>query len=243
MLDDFQKLFSDIPEEVDRNKLLETLLNIFQVYTEYEVARKTQNYDLLNSYCEKNQIVISGDSIAELYPASELLRGYLKSTGKSVYNRGIGGERTQHFLERLESNIIPLDPDFMLIIIGTNDLQHGIPDEEITGNLSAAVDLIQERSLGTKIALSSLLPVNAVLPDTLSKIIVSPRTNEAIQKLNIAIKELTIQKGIAYIDFFEPLVGQAGNLKEDYTMDGLHPNVKGYEIISKTILSYLNDHQ
>jgi lysophospholipase L1-like esterase len=242
MLNDFQKLFSDFPDEESRSKLHKTILGILQFYTEYEVKHKTQNYELLNKYCEKNQIVIAGDSIAELYPASELLNEYLKSIGKSVYNRGIGGEISQHFSERLESNIIPLNPDYMLIIIGTNDLSQGVPSEEIIGNLSTAVDLIQTKSSGTRLLLSSLLPVNATLPDTISKFVVGVRTNEAIKKLNIAIKNLTIQKGIAYVNVFEALIDQAGNLEPDCTMDGLHPNLKGYEIITKTILSALSDY-
>jgi lysophospholipase L1-like esterase len=239
MMDDLQKLFSDIPDEEGRIILRETVLGILQIYTEYEIKHKTQSYDLLNDYCEKNQFVIAGDSIAELYPAAELLRERLKSIGKTVYNRGISGECSRHFVERLESNIIPLKPDFLLVIIGTNDLSQGITTEEVMENLSNAIDFIQTESPGTAILLSSLLPVNTALPDVISKFVVGTRTNEAIQKLNLTIKELAIQKRIAYVDVFEMLIDQTGNLKADCTMDGLHPNVKGYEIISKTVLPFL----
>lgn len=104
----------------------------FRKASEYtaEKHNKMDNFIYLNEkYCQKNQTVLAGDSITELYNHTELFEKYTKLTGISVYNRGISGDTSDRLLERFETNILNIEPKNIVMLIGTNDLGLGADTE------------------------------------------------------------------------------------------------------------------
>ena len=80
---------------------------------------------------------------------------------------------------------------------------------------------------GIQVVLSSVLPV--YLYDWSPEIIDPPSTIDAVNK---RLKEHAASNGIEYLDYFSEMVDDRKGLKKEYTPDGVHPNEKGYELMS-----------
>ena len=66
------------------------------------------------------------------------------------------------------------------------------------------------------------------------------RTNEKIQNWNQAYQELaSAYMQVEFVSVFDSLTDQAGQLKKEYTTDGLHLSVAGYQALSETLKDYL----
>lgn len=44
---------------------------------------------------------------------------------------------------------------------------------------------------------------------------------------------------VEFVPVFDSLTDQAGQLKKDYTTDGLHLSVAGYQVLTKALKGYL----
>ena len=195
-----------------------------------EMKNKADNYAHLNkNHCRKGQIVLAGDSITDFYNNYELFYEYTEKSGKAVYNRGISGDTTNRLLERLESNVLCLEPGKVVYLIGTNDHAMGASDEYILDNIKTIIERTKNACPDCKIAVQSIYPV----------IDHRQRKNKDLKPVNELIKKLCCETDVLYIDLFDALCDENGSFDKAYTYDGLHPNVHGYEVITKALLEFI----
>jgi len=122
-------------------------------------------------------------------------------------------------------------------LIGTNDIGKDVPVNEALNNLEAIIQTIARDYPLTEMKLLSILPVNE---GEEYKQTVYIRTNEKIQKWNQAYKELaSAYMQVEFAPVFDSLIDQEGQLKKDYTTDGLHLSVTGYQVLTKALKDYL----
>ena len=197
--------------------------------TEYDIVKKTkmENFELLNRSAKENQVVFIGDSIIELFPTYELFA----DKDKIVYNRGISGDTSDRMLERMDKNCLNINPNVVYILVGTNDIAKNIDHSTIIDNISKSIDKCKENGV-QKIIVSGLYPVNKAINSNM----VGSRTNEEILELNSKLQVLVKNKSVVYSDVFDCLKDSQGNFDKEYTYDGLHPNAKGYLVITNTIM-------
>ena len=177
-------------------------------------------------------ILFIGDSIVEYYPLQELF-----GTSKTIVNRGIRGYQTGLLLENLDAHLYGGVVDKIVLLIGTNDIGKDVPVNEALNNLEAIIQSIARDYPLTEIKLLSILPVNE---GEEYKQTVYIRTNEKIQKWNQAYKELaSAYMQVEFAPVFDSLIDQEGQLKKDYTTDGLHLSVTGYQVLTKALKDYL----
>ena len=177
-------------------------------------------------------ILFIGDSIVEYYPLQELF-----GTSKTIVNRGIRGYQTGLLLENLDAHLYGGAVDKIVLLIGTNDIGKDVPVNEALNNLEDIIQSIARDYPLTEIKLLSILPVNE---GEEYKQTVYIRTNETIQNWNQAYQELaSAYMQVEFVPVFDNLTDQAGQLKKDYTTDGLHLSIAGYQILSKALKSYL----
>ena len=177
-------------------------------------------------------ILFIGDSIVEYYPLQELF-----GTSKTIVNRGIRGYQTGLLLENLDAHLYGGAVDKIVLLIGTNDIGKDVPVNETLNNLEAIIQSITHDYPLTEIKLLSILPVNE---GEEYKQTVYIRTNEKIQKWNQAYQELvSAYMQVEFVPIFDSLIDQEGQLKKEYTTDGLHLNVAGYQILTKSLKDYL----
>ena len=190
-------------------------------------------------YRELNQIsviepniIFIGDSIIEYYPLQELL-----GTSKTIVNRGIRGYQTGLLQENLDAHLYGDAVDQIVLLIGTNDIGKDVPMNEALNNLESVIQTISCDYPLSQIKLVSILPVNEGED---FKQTVYIRTNEKINAWNQAYQDLaSAYMQVEFVPVFENLLDQDGQLKADYTTDGLHLSVAGYQALSNTLKKYI----
>jgi len=108
MMDDKTKMTQEILEERSRQ----------------EKQWKVESYRHLNRFIRPHQILFAGSSLMEQFPIYELMLD--QQLPYTIYNRGIGGTTTFELMENMDACIYDLQPDYIYINIGTNDLN--LPD-------------------------------------------------------------------------------------------------------------------
>ena len=198
-----------------------------------EQAKIQKNYRDLNQLAVKEPaIIFIGDSIVEYFPLHELVQ-----SPKTLVNRGIRGYKTDLLLENLDAHLFGQALDKVFILIGTNDIGKEMPQTETLANLEAVLQEISRDYPLAQIQLLSVLPVNEA-PAYKSTVYV--RSNEKIQALNQAYRQLAnAYMNVQFIDLYDAFLNKEGQLSPDYTTDGLHLTIAGYATLSKALQEYL----
>ena len=190
-------------------------------------------------YRELNQVsvlepdvIFIGDSIVEYYPLQELF-----GTAKTIVNRGIRGYQTRLLLENLDAHLYGDAVDQIVLLIGTNDIGKDIPMNDALDNLERVIQSIAREYPLSQIKLLSILPVNE---GEKYKQTVYIRTNEKIREWNQAFETLAFAyMQVDFVPIYDSLTDSEGQLKKDYTTDGLHLSVAGYQALSDALKTYL----
>lgn len=199
--------------------------------TEYDRDKrnKRDNFVFLNDKCcVKNQTVIAGDSITEIFNM-ELFDEYIKKSGNLVYNRGISGDTTDRFCERFDETVLNLEPQNLILLIGTNDLTLIDDVEYVFSNIEKVIAKTREVLPQCRIILQSVYPVD----------VKNKKKNRNILLLNDMLKTLTDKYDVSYLDMHTLLCDSDGGFEKKYTYDGLHPNAVGFEVVAREITKTL----
>ena len=183
-----------------------------------------ENLSLGHPQKDEKRVVFMGDSITEEW--SRLYPNYFKE--RSYINRGIGGQTTPQMLIRFKQDVVDLKPAVVVILAGTNDIAGNTGPSNvkmITDNIFSMANIATAH--GIQVVLSSVLPV--YLYEWSPEIVDPPSTIDAV---NERLKEHAASNEIEYLDYFSEMVDDRKGLNKEYTPDGVHPNEKGYELMS-----------
>lgn len=175
---------------------------------------------------EGTQLVFMGDSITQGWTdqAEDIWRaafGHLQAL-----RLGIGGDRTQNLLWRIENGeLAGLNPRVLVLLIGINNLSAGDTPDATAQGVRAVVDRIRAALPQSKILLLGLLPSGALPSDPL---------RDRIQMTNLKLQELS-QDSIHYYDIGRGFFKDDGSIDVALMPDYLHPNVDGYRLMAKAL--------
>jgi lysophospholipase L1-like esterase len=178
------------------------------------------------------RVVFMGDSITDSWVSPEY-GGFFP--GKPYIDRGISGQTTPQMLIRFRPDVIALQPKAVVILAGTNDIAGNTGPMtlgQIEANLVSMAELAKRNKI--RVILASVLPVSNYGHDRQG----NPqdmrinRPPEKILELNAWIKKYVEANGYTYLDYFSAMVDSEGMLQKDLSEDGLHPNAKGYAVMS-----------
>ena len=173
--------------------------------------------------------VFVGDSIFEGYKLEKHFEGM------PTINSGISGHKTRDILDNMNGRIYKYNPSKVFLLIGTNDI--GVIDsEETVQNIGKIIDGIKNNRKYAEIYVQSIYPVNKEVEDWKAA---GVRDNEVIKSMNKDIKKICSDKGVTYMDVYDLLADGEGNLKEEYSYDGLHLSDEGYKVITKEVMKVL----
>ena len=181
-----------------------------------------------SSMSNMKKIVLIGDSITESW------KGYSPeffAENPYLINKGVGGETTPQILDRFNSDVVSLEPEFVIILAGINDIAQNtgyISVSETFANIVSMVEIANSHNISP--ILCSVLPA--------SKIVWKPEIKSAdlVIELNEKLKKHCIENNMVYVDYFSSMVGEKKELRSDLTYDGVHPDKKGYLIMEKILL-------
>lgn len=203
----------------------------------YKFYKKTiENvFTHLNAVAKPGSVVFLGDSITDFFRLNEFF------PGAYVINRGISGDTTDGVLNRLNESVYQLSPSKVFLLIGTNDLGNNKTVEYTAGNIRKIISEIKKNCPQTKIYLQSVYPVSRSKDRKIKKFIVRKRNNTDISRLNDMLKIIADEMGITYIDVYSRLVDESGNIRTDYTVEGLHLTIQGYGAVAEVLRPYIYD--
>jgi len=189
-----------------------------------QLARYRQaDADLGAPKAGEQRVVFYGNSItdswARYFPA--------EFPGKPYVGRGISGQTTPQMLVRFRQDVIALQPAAVVILAGTNDIagNTGVSTQEmIEDNLKSMVELAQANHI--RVVLASVLPAY----DYPWRPGVEPAAK--IVALNAWIKQYAAAHDVVYLDYWSAMADERQGLRADLTIDGVHPNEKGYQVMA-----------
>ena len=177
------------------------------------------------SFAEENKtltevdVAFIGDSLTDGYDLATYYPGI------SVINRGIGGDTTHGVYDRLEVSVIEPAPKVIVMMIGTNNLGDMFTDyEDILARLKAELP-------DTEVVILSIPPSAGDYAER----------NGLIAINNLKIQTLAKKYGYVYVDLFTHLYDyDVGEMRAEYTTDGIHFTPLGYEIITAEVKPVLD---
>lgn len=165
----------------------------------------------------QGSIVWLGDSITE--------QGWWEFLTKErpLANRGIGGDNTRGMLERVDE-ILAFVPRKIFFMGGVNDLSGGRPVEEIVANVRKILEMIRTEAPQCEVYLQSVItPNNEVLAYDYIK-----NKQALVRELNEHYKALCDEGLATWVDVASLLQNEQGELKEEFTKDGIHLHPAAY---------------
>ena len=153
---------------------------------------------------------------------TDLSRRGIEDVSVQFVNFGVNGDSTRGMLQRLESQLAPLDPDYLIIWGGINDIYGGFPPEDIMGNLKALY--VETSEIGAKpiaCTLTSVTGFDAAMP--------------SIRSLNESIREHCSEDSILYADLYAATSDDEGRLEGRYSSDGVHLTAAGNERVARAV--------
>ena len=195
------------------------------------IAFRRVGYDIDNKKCETGHVVFLGDSITD---GCDLQLYY---EGLDAYNRGIAGDVTEGVLRRLD-NIVALQPSLVVLLVGTNDYQRCAThsNQHILTNYRSILQGLHERLPQTKVLVQSVYPIADVQFHNHYRY-----GHGHIAQLNVSIAALAAEYGYTYADVYSRLVVGDEEMNMAYSEDGLHPNAKGYTVISAYLRGIIDE--
>ena len=152
-------------------------------------------------------------------------------------NFGIGGDRTQHVLWRLQNGELDgIKPKVVQLMIGTNN-SNGADNtaEEIAEGVKLIIEEIKKKSPSTKVLLLAVFPRNTGKDDAVKKI-----QKDKIDKVNSIISKLDDGgKSVKFLDIGSKFKDASGALPKEIMPDQLHLSEKGYEIWANAVESVI----
>ena len=178
--------------------------------------RIQQKDELFN---ETKDITLIGNSLFDNWKIEKL-------NNNLVVNLGIAGISTKQYQEYiLDINKIKYLANKVFIMTGTNDIVgESLSFETIFNNINKLIKSLLKINKDSKIYFIEI-PSIAFRMD---------RNKEEIFRLNEYLKN-NLDKTIKYIEINKYMTDDFGNLKLEYTYDGLHFNEEGYKILEKIL--------
>jgi len=195
------------------------------------LERKLADWGQLGYYRDANtklpatasdeRVVFYGASVVEFWKT----RGAF-FPGKPYIDRGISGQTTPQMLVRFRQDVIDLHPKAVVILGGSNDIAGN------TGPMTPEMTEANWQSMAELAKANGIAVIFASLPPSTDfpwKKGLKPA--EKIRALNAWLKEYCARASLTYLDVYSVLTDADGGMKEGFSLDGVHPNAKGYALM------------
>lgn len=199
-----------------------------QPETVVPLNRDVPRHKAINERAKQGNVdlLFIGDSITQGWEGAGKEVWKARYEPRKAMNAGIGGDRTQHVLWRLENgNIDGLKPKAAVLMIGTNNMGANSA-EDIAAGIKAVIKKLRTSLPETKLLVLAVFPRGEKPDEDLRK------KNEAINKL---IEDVGDGKMVQYLNINAKLMNADGTQNKEIMPDLVHLSPRGYEIWGEAI--------
>jgi lysophospholipase L1-like esterase len=178
-------------------------------------------------------VVLLGDSITEGFEVTKYFPGW------RVLNRGIGADvigndmpagDPRGVLQRLDNSVFDCAATDVFILIGINDLNTGRKVEAMEAGYRELLKRVRGKRPDLRIHIQSVLLTRGT----------HEKQNGPVREFNERLKKLTAEFGCSFIDLHLLMRDESGQLKAEFTNDGLHLTEPAYVVWREQIFKAMN---
>lgn len=165
-------------------------------------------------------VVAFGDSLVAGQGATagqDFVSELSRRVGVPIINAGRNGDTTGTALERLDQDVLSLNPRIVIVLLGGNDFLRGVPKEETFRNLTRILERIRERG-------------SAVILVAVSVGLFTDEYGDRYEEIARQVKAGLVP------DVLDDIMGH-----QDRMSDPIHPNDLGYRMMADRIEPALRD--
>ena len=201
-------------------------MTVLKAIIEADYKRHVKKFEQIKA---SKDLILLGDSMMAYFPTKAFdLEGQL-------LNFGIPGDTSIGVLKRVHQ-VIKLNPKYVILNIGLNDfVLTDLSIEESLKNILEIRHQILEGCPDTLVYVTSLTPINQ--KDFKDQTYLLNRDKEDAVKLNQLLKSKIDER--FFINIYDELIDDQGDLNIDFTRDGIHLNQRGYKIYLRMIKNIL----
>jgi len=200
--------------------------------------RRMMDWAGFDRYAEANKevkesplVIFMGDSITDFW--GQYRPGFF--TDHNYLCRGIGAQTVEHMLARFHADVVDLHPRAVAILAGINNIAGNngkIAFENVVGCIASMCETAKANGIIPVIC--SLTPCDRFFWNT------EAQPAQDVIRLNGMLKDYATRNGVEYVDYHSKMALPDGSLPKEYSEDGCHPTVAGYEKMEEIIVPELD---
>lgn len=187
-----------------------------------------KRHESFNERVKKGNVdlLMIGDSITQGWEGAGKAVWEKYYTPRNAVNLGIGGDRTQHVLWRLDNgNIEGISPKAAVLMIGTNNSNDN-SSTQIAEGVEAIVKKLRAKLPKTKILVLAIFPRGEDVNNPRRKVNIGA---------NLSLRKLADGEMVHYLDIGDKFLKEDGTLSKEVMPDLLHLNEASYKIWAEAI--------
>ncbi|WP_319481345.1 GDSL-type esterase/lipase family protein [uncultured Draconibacterium sp.] len=168
-----------------------------------------------------------------------------------VINAGVAGNTSTDLLARIERDVISLNPDLVIVMVGTNDMLNSkkmASYKTYASNLSEIVRKLKQNS--AQVILMAPPPVDSVfLFERHDRKLFHEIPNVKLDSVRQIITRIAKKEQVGYIDIYQKFLNLnlpqhnqdlfIMNPQNSGYRDGVHPTALGYHFIAENVFQFL----
>ena len=186
------------------------------------MKRHVQINNVVEAAGENAQVVFVGDSITQGWEGAgaKVWEEHMQQLG--AINLGIGGDRTEHVIWRLENgNLEGISPKVAIVMIGTNNFGYQQDSiEEVLEGVVAVVEKLQKDIPGVNVVLLDIFPRGEVFNEMRGNIL---QVNQSLQAKYEGVNSVT------FFPIGHLFLEDDGTISKKIMPDYLHLSEEGYQ--------------
>ncbi|OIQ40614.1 MAG: acetylhydrolase [Bacteroidetes bacterium MedPE-SWsnd-G1] len=231
--DGMEKIYRTLFREQKGNIITTQPIRQYRDISVYDWEKRHEEILTLNK-SNPPKICLIGDSITHFWggePEAELVRSQSSwdsinkkdsiSTAVPIRNFGYGWDRVENVLWRVHHGEFDgFNADKIILMIGTNNLLIN-NENDIADGIEAIIDALKYRQPTSEILILGVLP--------------RVKHERRVSQLNLKLSMFALNNGFEYKSIGNVLLNEDFKINPALFSDGLHPNAKGYELLSKEL--------
>lgn len=140
--------------------------------------------------------------------------------GDQWVNRCISAQSSAQVLGRFQADVVALKPQFVHILIGTNDVNSMAgpsSPEFFKGNIRAMVDIARANRIG--VVLGTISPLDG-------------EAGKRVREVNAWLRQFTFEQNLGIADYYTALAAPDGTLKPQFRADEIHVSAPAYSVMT-----------